>query len=266
MLAKALRVAALLLVLLPFGALTMGSAQAAAHLGIVLLHGKAGTPNQFDKLAAALRAAGFAVATPEMCWSKQRIFDKALPDCLKEVDAVVADLKAKGATSVVVGGASQGAVAAIDYGVTRSGLAGVIAMAPAADPPDARKFPDFAASMKAAQAAMKGRQGQAAASFADLVNGEAVTVNATAMNFLSFHGSDSPIATIRVIKAKLLPKLVTPLLWVAGSNDPTQASARAVFGAAPEGKLSSFVRIEADHAGTPDASADTIIAWLATLS
>ena len=127
----------------------------AAGIGVVLLHGKTGTPTQLAKLSAALAGAGYSVATPEMCWSKARIFDAALADCLKDVDAAIADLKAKGATAVVIGGTSQGAMAAIDYAVATPGLAGVIAMAPAADPNDASKFPDFAASIKAAEADVK---------------------------------------------------------------------------------------------------------------
>jgi dienelactone hydrolase len=63
------------------------SAAATQPTGVVLLHGKTGTPNQFTKLSAALAAAGFAVAPPEMCWSKKRIFDEAFDDCMKEVDA-----------------------------------------------------------------------------------------------------------------------------------------------------------------------------------
>ncbi len=42
---------------------------AAGPIGIVLLHGKTGTPNQMNKLAAALTAAGYAVDVPELCWS-----------------------------------------------------------------------------------------------------------------------------------------------------------------------------------------------------
>jgi pimeloyl-ACP methyl ester carboxylesterase len=138
-------------------------------------------------------------------------------------------------------------------------------MAPAADPPDAKKFPDFAAAIKAAQAAVKARKGSQTADFADLVNGESVDVTTTPAIFLSFHGPDSPIATIRAVKAKLLPKLAVPLLWVAGTRDATQASTRAVFAAAPDDKLSSYVRVEADHAGTPDAAGEAVVAWLKTL-
>jgi len=111
-----------------------GPAGAAASLGVVLLHGKTGTPEQMAKLAATLKDAGYAVSTPEMCWSKSRIFDKALPDCLKEVDAAVAGLKSGGASRIVIGGVSQGAIVAIDYGATRTTDISLDAVV--ADPPD----------------------------------------------------------------------------------------------------------------------------------
>jgi len=237
----------------------------AADLGVVLLHGKTGTPGQLGKLAAALETAGYAVETPEMCWSKTRIFDKTFADCLKEVDVAVAELKAKGATKIVVGGTSQGAVAAIAYGAATAGLAGVIAMAPAADPPNPSKFPDFATAIKGAQAAVKSGKGDDPASFADLASGKSILVNTTAAIFLSFHDPKSPAATIRSVKTKLVPKLTAPLLWVAGTNDPTQTGAKAAFDAAPANGLSRLVQVDADHAGTPDASGEAIIAWLKTL-
>lgn len=243
----------------------LAGAASAASLGIVLLHGKSGTPAQFARLGAALTAAGFVVSTPEMCWSKTRIFDKAFPDCLKEVDAAVADLRKQGATAVVVGGMSEGAVAAIDYGATRKGLAGIVALAPAADPPQPGKYPEFDAAIVAAQAAVKKRQGNVAQPFDDLVNGAIVTVNATPSVFLSFHDPKGSVATIRAIKAKVLPKLTVPLLWVAGHSDLTQASTRAVFAAAPDNKLSAYDEIAADHPGTPDAAAPVVIDWLKTL-
>ena len=40
----------------------------------------------------------------------------------------------------------------------------------------------------------------------------------------------------------------------------------AVFAAAPENKLSSYLRVEADHAGTAEAGLEAVVAWLKTLS
>ncbi|MDR3471955.1 MAG: hypothetical protein P4M09_09735 [Devosia sp.] len=256
------RLVSLVLALLVFGP---GPAAAAGGLGVVLLHDKGAAPEQLAKLAAALSGAGFQAVAPQMCWSGVRLLDKAYADCLTDVDAAIADLRKKGATEVVLGGAAQGAVFAIDYGATHAGLVGIIAIGPSADPPDPSRYPEFAASLKAAQAALKKRQGQVSASFTELVASQPVAITTTAAIYLSFHGPQSTIATIRAIKAKGLPKLGVPLLWIAGTNDPAQVSTRAVFAAAPENKLSAYVRVEADHAGTADASAGAVIAWLKSL-
>ena len=84
--------------------------------GVVLLHGRTGNtpppPSQMTKLASALTTAGYSVATPEMCWSKERIFDEAFTDCLRDVDAAIAKLRTGGATRIVVAGVSQGAIGA----------------------------------------------------------------------------------------------------------------------------------------------------------
>src|ERR1700747_3462906 len=45
---------------------------ASAHgetVGVVMMHGKHGTPTQLQQLAAAVANAGFLVERPEMCWS-----------------------------------------------------------------------------------------------------------------------------------------------------------------------------------------------------
>lgn len=44
-----------------------------------------------------------------------------------------------------------------------------------------------------------------------------------------------------------------------------KTDAKAAFGAAPTNGLSRLLQVDADHAGTPDASRGVIIAWLTTL-
>ena len=240
-------------------------ANAAASLGVVLLHGKTGSPVQFAKLSAALSAAGYAVAAPELCWSKKRIFDKSFADCMKEVDAAVDQLRSGGATAVVVAGASQGAVAALAYCTTRSGLAGIVAMAPAADPTNLAQYPGFAEGLKTANALVKAGKGDVITSIKDVVSGNNAAVTTTPNIYLSFHGPDSPVATIKGMMAKTLPHLKLPVLWISGTRDDSQAMAPAAFATIPKNALSRIVTVDADHAGTPDVSAEAMIAWLKTL-
>ena len=239
---------------------------AAGQIGIVLLHGKTGMPGAMGNLAGSLTAAGYLVDTPEMCWSKKRIFDKSFSDCLLEVDAAVARLKAKGVLRIVVGGTSQGAMGAFGYGATRDGLAGIIGMAPAADPTTLAKYPGLAEGIDKAKSLIAGGQGDQPVQLPDIISGgKTAPVKTTANIYMSFHATDSPIATIPNLTADLMPKQKVPVLWVAGTRDPSQAQAPAAYAALPANPLNHYASVNADHGGTPDASAEAIIAWLKTL-
>ncbi len=65
-------------------------------IGVVLMHGKDGTPNRrIDTLAVSLKRAGLQVVTPEMPWSRNRKFDKSYEDSMLEIDKAVNRLKSK---------------------------------------------------------------------------------------------------------------------------------------------------------------------------
>ena len=69
---------------------------ASAHgetVGVVMMHGKHGTPAQLQQLAGAIADAGFAVERPEMCWSAARIYDRTYLECFADIDAAAARLK-----------------------------------------------------------------------------------------------------------------------------------------------------------------------------
>ncbi len=254
----------------PGPAQAQSQAQAPQKTGVVLMHGKLGAP-MGGLLVAALLKAGYKVVTPEMCWSGQRSFDRPYPDCLAEIDAAIASLKAQGATSIVVGGASLGGNAALAYGETHSGLKGIIGLSPADDP--TRKAnssgPQLSAAFvgslaKAGNLIAQGK-GDEKASFGDINTGAAgsyaITVNTTPNIFLSFNGPDSP-ANIPANVAKLK----APLLWVAGSDDPTQTGGTAfAFDKAPPNPLNRYAIVKANHLQVSNAAADTVLAWLAAL-
>jgi pimeloyl-ACP methyl ester carboxylesterase len=249
------------------GAMAVGvaTANADSKVGVVLLHGKTGMPGQMAKLSGALTSAGYLVATPEMCWSKKRIFDKPLADCLAEIDTAITRLKAKGAVTVVVGGTSQGGVAVLDYAAMHDDLLGVIALAPAADPLDPSKYPDLARGLQTVRELVAAGKGDVVVDLPDLASGKTIKVHATPNAYLSFHGSDSPIGTLQGMQAAVLPRITVPLLWVAGSSDPTQKIAPQAFASVPKNARSRLVNVAADHGGTPDAAADAVLDWLKTL-
>ena len=103
--------------------------------GIVYLHGKASWPGAMNGgILSALRDEGALIATPEMPWSFHRRYAATYDQAMAEIDAAVAELKAKGARRIVVIGHSLGANAAIGYAARRRGmteLAGIVALSPA---------------------------------------------------------------------------------------------------------------------------------------
>ena len=250
------------------------AAEAQQKIGVVLMHGKLGVPlGVSDKngpgvgaqLIEALKGAGYLVAAPEMCWSRRRGFDKPRDQCLAEIDQAIAGLKAQGATAIVVGGQSLGGHAALSYGASHAGLLGVIGLAPADDAQRKARRPDIAAAVARAQQLVASGQGDTREMFADTNTGPQGTfstvANTTARIYLSFFDpGNAPIAQdVAALKA--------PLLWIAGTEDPTQRdSETAYFQHAPANPLNRYVTVEAAHLATPDAACDAVVAWLKDLA
>lgn len=246
---------------------------APSPIGIVLMHGTAGVPLGSagrngrvigGGLVDALRKAGYRVETPEMCWSGTRIYDRAYSDCFADVDAAIARLRAQGATAIVVGGLSMGGNAAIGYAVTHTGLLGVIACAPAHDPGVFAGKPDIAAALVQARAAVAGGAGDRAQTFPDFDGSKrppSFSVRATPRTYLSFFDPDGP-ANVGANAARL----TVPIIWVAGTSDPSQSASAEEFARIPANPLNEYVSVDAGHLDTPDAGASAIVNWMRALS
>jgi esterase/lipase len=234
---------------------------AAERIGIVLLHGKTGTPGQFATMAETMNETGYGVETPEMCWSNRRIYDAPLSDCFADVDAAIGRLRADGFTKIVVGGHSLGGLAALAYAGSHDGLAGIALLAPDGEPGDFNTHAAVARSVADALKRAKDGRGDDDGTFTDRVLGRDFTVKATANAFLSFLGPDSALAP-----SLQLPKLNVPLFWAAGTKDSSQNNAPALFKRAPAKGLSVFVKVNAAHIGTPSAAYSELTDWLDRLA
>lgn len=271
------RIAALVCLLVGLVAAAMaGPVQADERIGIALMHGKLGIPMGTSLpgsrvgpigagLVSALRHAGYLVVTPEMCWSRGRGFDAPYPDCLREIDTAIADLRRQGATAIVVGGLSLGGNATLAYGAAHPWLLGVIGLSPADNP--ATKLArnrNVAASLAKAQEMIAQGKGNEKTSFLDTNTGAqggyGMAVQTTARIFVSFNGPDSLANTPANVA-----KLTMPLLWVAGDSDPTQRGAESLFATAPANPHNRFVTVHANHLEVPDAATDAVLRWLAEL-
>jgi esterase/lipase len=241
--------------------IVLTSSVRAETVGVVMMHGKTGKPAQLAALADAVNAAGFPVERPEMCWSRTRIYDRTYLDCLADADTAAAALKARGVDAIVILGMSLGGNAALGYGARRSGLKGVIALAPASNPDDLRERPPIARSLTEAEALIAAGKGDERRTFTDLNNGRKIEVTATPKIFVSFFGKETPGEF-----SANAAHLTAPLLIVSGSADPTQRSIDAVYQQAPHDPRSAHDIVQSDHMSTPTAATENVVAWLKSLN
>ncbi len=230
-----------------------GPVAGAEKLGIVLLHGKGGVSlprSPVGKLREALEDAGFLAVAPDMPWSRSRRFELDHAASMAEIDAAIRDLKADGATHFVVGGQSLGAGAALAYGATREGLAGIMVIAPG-------HFVDMIGFQKLighdyrrAGKLIAAGKGDAKGDFADVNQGNAITWSMTAKAYLSLFDPQGPAAMGRNA-GRLKPG--TALLWILGEKDRLamlRGKAYA-FAKAPAHPKHAYIVVRGGHRVTP---------------
>ncbi|MDO9083413.1 MAG: alpha/beta fold hydrolase [Humidesulfovibrio sp.] len=233
----------------------------AAATGVVVLHGKQGSPDKYvTELASALRAAGFLVAAPEMAWSRRRAYDASYQEAMQEIDAAVRELRSQGAAAVAVAGHSLGANAALAYASQHPGLAGVVCLAPGHNPerPRVRDL-NTQEVQKARELVAAGRGGESVR-FTDTNMGNTFGMVLPAAVFLSYFDPEG-LANMPQNAAGLGPQV--PLLWVVGKRDPlARLGPDYAFARAPANPLSRSVEVDADHLHVPAAAAELVIEWL----
>jgi pimeloyl-ACP methyl ester carboxylesterase len=235
---------------------------AASDIGVVVLHGTQGMPGTIvtSRFERALKDAGYGVQAPEMCWSRNRIYDAPFLDCLRDIDAAAAKLRAAGARRIVIAGQSEGGNAALTYASSHPDIAGVIAFAPAGNPAGLGRNPRVQQSVSQAQQMVANGHGNDRVSFTNLNNGNEFSVYTTPTIFLSFTDPQGP-----AVFPRNLPRVTVPVLWVAGDADRSQANADAQFATLPANRLSRMVHVGGPHLGTPEAGTGPALEWLKAL-
>jgi esterase/lipase len=236
----------------------MQCAAASQEVGVVLLHGKWGRPQNVIPLGRQLQSAGYLVSTPEMPWSARRLYDADYAAALKEVEKHVRELRSRGARRVVVAGQSMGANAAVAYASSGLDVDGLVLMSPGHFPESGmgkrlRRSIDLARTMVAAS------RGADSAPFEDLNQGLARTITTTAASYLSYFDPEGLGASTRNIRR--LPKPI-PLFLAIGTQDPFYPDAKSMFDSAPGHSGSRYVTLEAEHADVPNVVFPELLDWL----
>jgi len=234
---------------------------AGAGTGVVLMHGKWGTPDRgIHPVEVELRGAGIAVVSKEMPWSDRRAYDAGWDEAMAQIDGEVAALRAAGARKIVVGGHSMGGNAALGYGARHPDIAGVMVLGPGHMPERAAHQRDIAASLDKARTLARGAGAAQYATFSDVNQGRSREVSARPDVYLSYFDPQGP-AVMPVNAAALSPSVA--LLWVVGTNDPLYGEGRNyAFDRAPANPQSRFATVEADHFETPQAARNIVLEWL----
>ncbi len=251
----------LLLLTAALAPVSLAVAADAGPTAVVVLHGKQGSPDKYVvELATALRAAGFLVAAPEMPWSRHRAYDASYQDAMREIDAVVQELRSKGATRVAVAGHSLGGNAALAYAALHPDLAAVVCLAPGHNPerPRVRDL-NTEEVRRARELVAAGRSGESLR-FTDTNMGQTFGMVLPAGVFLSYFDPEG-LADMPQNAAALSPQ--APLLWVVGQRDPlARLGPDYAFARAPANPLSRYVEVDADHLHVPQAAAGLVVEWL----
>ena len=238
-------------------------AKAEERLGIVLIHGKNGRPEQLTPFAQKLAGQGYLTEQPEMCWSRGRIYDRPYLECLDEIGAAVDRLNARHATAIVLLGMSLGGNGALGYGARHSNLKGIITLVPGHAPEFISRRPEIAADISRARLLAASGRGDVKTVFSDVnvrTASYGFVVETTPNIYLSFFAPDS---------AAILPdnaaRLSAPLLSVAAEGDPSQRGRGYIFDRVPKHPLNKYVTVVADHVGVPAVSHEIALNWLKEL-
>lgn len=235
---------------------------APSEVGVVLMHGKWGSPQQMQPLVRDLESQGYLASNPEMAWSGRRLYDLDYAAALKEVEAQVQKLRARGAKRVVVAGQSLGANAAVAYAASGLDLDGVVAMAPG-------HFPErgmgtrLRPSLERARSMVAANRGAESETFDDINQGRQRSIRTAARNYVSYFDPDGLGASTKSITK--FPRPI-PVLLVIGTHDSFYPESRAMFDSAPAHSTSRYVVLETDHFNMPAVVARELLKWLETFA
>jgi pimeloyl-ACP methyl ester carboxylesterase len=235
-------------------------------VGVVLMHGKGGSPTKHvSGLASFLEGQGFLVANVEMPWSGRRNYDVDVGAAELEVESAMAALRAKGAQRVFVAGHSLGGLFALYFG-GKHAVDGIIAIAPGgntASPIYQEKVGDSVARARKLVAEGKGQEKVALSDFEGSRGTYTIVVTpATYLSWFSPDGAMNETAAVRNMNPDV------PVLFIVPTNEyPGLLKVKQeMFDALPRNPRTKLYEPNSNHLNAPSASADAIAEWMAAVA
>src|SRR4029077_2785001 len=162
---------------------------ASSAVGVVLMHGKWGSPQGMLPLARDLESRGYIVSNAEMPWSGRRLYDVDYPIALKEIGQQVRRLHRNGVRRIVMAGQSLGSNAAVAYASSGFDLDGLVILSPGHFPEGGmgrRLRPSF----DRAKRMVEENRGADSESFDDLNQGKQRSIKIAAATYVSYFDPD----------------------------------------------------------------------------
>jgi pimeloyl-ACP methyl ester carboxylesterase len=251
--------------IIAFAQTSMAQAPSSA-IGVVIMHGKGGSPARFvSSLASSLEQKGYLVANLEMPWSKNREYNAGVDAAEKQVDEALDSLRAKGASKVFVAGHSQGGLFAIHYG-GKHPVDGIIAIAPGGNVANAIYRKELGQSVEQARKLVAEGKGNEKTRFSDYEGSRGTyPVTATAAAYLTWF---DPEGAMNQVKASRAMNPQVPVLFIAPKNDyPALLRIKQMmFDALPRNPLTRMYEPDSSHLDAPSASRDEIARWTAEVA
>ena len=248
------------------GMLPVATVAEVPKMGIVIMHGKGGSPDRHvDNLARQLKDKGYEVANLEMPWSGRREYDVDTDAADAEVDKAIADMRAKGAQKIFVSGHSQGGAYATHYGATHE-VDGVIAIAPGGNVANKLFKEKLGKSVGKARKMVEAGKGDKKVNLDDFEGSKGTySVRTTPRVYLTWFSPDGAMNMRKSVR-RMSPN--TPVLWLVAKND--YAGLRKLniplFDEFPSNPNTKMMEPDSDHIGAPSASIDLIADWTAVVA
>jgi len=253
---------ALAAIVLAFPALSQAQAP---KIGIVIMHGKGGSPQPWTEvLARGLEQKGMLVANIEMPWSKRREYDVPTATAAEEVLAALAGLKGRGAQKLFVAGHSLGGTFAVHFGGVHP-VDGIIAIAPGGSVESPTVAQALAPSLARARQLIGEGKGREKAQLMDYEpsKGGAYPIMSPPESYVTWFdpaGAMNATRTGRELKAPILYGVATQDYPGLRKINPPR------FKGFPAHPMNKYFEPEADHLNAPSASIEEVASWTAAVA
>jgi alpha-beta hydrolase superfamily lysophospholipase len=232
-----------------------------SNIGIVIMHGKGGSPKKFvAELASSLESRGYLVANLEMPWSGRRDYDVSVAVAEQEVEAALSNLRERGARKLFVAGHSQGGLFALHFG-NKHVVDGVVAIAPGGNVASQLFRDKLGESVALAKKLVAEGKGEEKASLSDFESSKGaypvVSPPAAYLTWFDPEGAMNEAKAVRNVNPAI------PVLFIAPTNDypGLRKIKQEMFDALPRNPHSKLYEPGASHIQAPSVSVGEIAEW-----